>query len=46
MDVECVAMENHDRDAALQLHVNMLTSTSGDDIALWMSGIKQLIMRL
>ncbi|EIM81877.1 uncharacterized protein STEHIDRAFT_103269 [Stereum hirsutum FP-91666 SS1] len=40
------AMENHDRDAALQLHVNMLTSTSGDDIALWMSGIKQLIMRL
>lgn len=39
-------MEAHDRDAALQLHVNLLTSSNGDDIALWMSGVKQLIMRL
>ncbi|THH20311.1 hypothetical protein EW146_g1016 [Bondarzewia mesenterica] len=39
------AMENHDRETALAIHVDMLTSV-GDDIALWMSGVKQLIMRL
>ncbi|KAI0316845.1 hypothetical protein OF83DRAFT_1172526 [Amylostereum chailletii] len=40
------AMENHDRQLALQIHVDILTRSMGDDIALWMSGIKQLIMRL
>jgi protein transport protein SEC31 len=40
------AMANHDRELALAIHVNMLTRSSGDDITLWMSGVKQLIMRL
>jgi protein transport protein SEC31 len=40
------AMANHDRELALAIHVDMLTRSSGDDITLWMSGVKQLIMRL
>ncbi|KAI0062781.1 hypothetical protein BV25DRAFT_1991321 [Artomyces pyxidatus] len=40
------AMENHNREAALAIHVDMLTRSVGDDIAMWMSGVKQLIMRL
>ncbi|KAL6299339.1 hypothetical protein BKA93DRAFT_608197 [Sparassis latifolia] len=41
------AMASHDRDAAMALHMDLLTTGSlTDDIALWMSGIKQLIMRL
>ncbi|KAL0062586.1 protein transport protein S31 [Marasmius tenuissimus] len=41
------AMEAHDRAAALAIHVDLLTRGSQtDDIGLWMSGIKQLIMRL
>ncbi|KAG6812361.1 hypothetical protein H0H92_003261 [Tricholoma furcatifolium] len=41
------AMEAHDRPAALSLHVDLLTRGSvTDDIGLWMSGVKQLIIRL
>ncbi|KAF8970326.1 hypothetical protein BDZ97DRAFT_1902055 [Flammula alnicola] len=41
------AMDAHDRPAALAIHVELLTRGSQtDDIGLWMSGIKQLIMRL
>ncbi|EIN09101.1 WD40 repeat-like protein [Punctularia strigosozonata HHB-11173 SS5] len=41
------AMAAHDRDAALAIHVDLLTKGSlTDDIGLWMSGVKQLIMRL
>ncbi|KAJ7019378.1 WD40 repeat-like protein [Mycena alexandri] len=41
------AMESHDRAAALAIHVDLLTRGSQtDDIGLWMSGVKQLIMRL
>ena len=40
------AMASHDRELALAIHVDMLTRSSGDDITLWMSGVKQLIMRL
>jgi protein transport protein SEC31 len=40
------AMANHDRELALAIHVDMLTRSSGEDITLWMSGVKQLIMRL
>lgn len=40
------AMANHDRELALAIHVDTLTRTSGEDITLWMSGVKQLIMRL
>ncbi|KAJ7237469.1 hypothetical protein B0H12DRAFT_1138908 [Mycena haematopus] len=41
------AMESHDRPAALAIHVDLLTRGSQtDDIGLWMSGVKQLIMRL
>ncbi|PFH49472.1 hypothetical protein AMATHDRAFT_76183 [Amanita thiersii Skay4041] len=41
------AMEAHDRPAALAIHVDLLTRGSQtDDIGLWMSGIKQLIMRM
>ncbi|OSX63731.1 hypothetical protein POSPLADRAFT_1169143 [Postia placenta MAD-698-R-SB12] len=41
------AMEAHDRDAAMGLHMDLLTTGSlTDDIGLWMSGVKQLIMRL
>jgi protein transport protein SEC31 len=44
---ECrTAMANHDRELALAIHVDILTRSSGDDITLWMSGVKQLIMRL
>jgi protein transport protein SEC31 len=40
-------MAAHDRDAALGVHVDLLTRGSQtDDIGIWMSGIKQLIMRL
>ena len=38
-------MASHDRELALAIHVDMLTRSSGD-ITLWMSGVKQLIMRL
>ncbi|KAF8550015.1 hypothetical protein OG21DRAFT_1488102 [Imleria badia] len=41
------AIAAHDRDSALSIHVDLLTRGSQtDDIGLWMSGIKQLIMRL
>jgi len=41
------AMENHDRPRALAIHVELLTRGSAtDDIALWMSAVKQLIMRM
>ncbi|KAF8816748.1 hypothetical protein BYT27DRAFT_7181181 [Phlegmacium glaucopus] len=41
------AMESRDRPAALAIHVDLLTRGSQtDDIGLWMSGIKQLILRL
>ena len=40
-------MEAHDRDQALAIHMDILTRASGtEDIGLWMSGIKQLIVRL
>lgn len=40
-------MERRDQQAALQTHVEMLTNaTAADDIALWMSGVKLLIMRM
>ena len=40
-------MRNRDRPAALAIHVDLLTHGSQtDDIGLWMSGIKQLILRL
>ena len=42
-----IAMEARDREAALSIHVDLLTKGSQtDDIGLWMSGVKQLIMRL
>ena len=45
--LKCItAMASHDRELALAIHVDMLTRTSGEDIMLWMSGVKQLIMRL
>ncbi|KAI0777311.1 hypothetical protein BD413DRAFT_467598 [Trametes elegans] len=41
------AMEAHDREEALAIHMDMLTRASvADDIGLWMSGVKQLIIRL
>ncbi|KAF9226221.1 hypothetical protein BS17DRAFT_776900 [Gyrodon lividus] len=41
------AMAAHDRESALAIHVDLLTRGSQtDEIGLWMSGIKQLIMRL
>ncbi|KAF5370333.1 hypothetical protein D9758_007002 [Tetrapyrgos nigripes] len=41
------AMEARDRPNALAIHVDLLTRGSQtDDIGLWMSGVKQLIMRL
>ncbi|KAH0834704.1 hypothetical protein J3R83DRAFT_10235 [Lanmaoa asiatica] len=41
------AIATHDRESALGIHVDLLTRGSQtDDIGLWMSGIKQLIMRL
>jgi len=46
-DIRFIAMAAHDRPAALAIHVDLLTRGSQtDDIGLWMSGIKQLIMRL
>ena len=42
-----VAMEACDRPAALAIFVDLLIrGLQTDDIGLWMSGIKQLIMRL
>ncbi|KAI9459387.1 hypothetical protein F5148DRAFT_1218787 [Russula earlei] len=40
------AMASRDRELALAIHVDILTRSSGDDITFWMSGVKQLIMRL
>ena len=41
------AMEVHDQEVVLLIHVNLLTSGSQiDDIALWMTGIKQLIVHV
>lgn len=41
------AMAAHDKATALAIHVDLLTKGSlTDDIGLWMSGVKQLIMRL
>ena len=40
-------MEAHDKPAALAIHVEVLTRESQtENIALWMSGIKQLILRI
>lgn len=40
-------MESHDRDAAMALHIDLLTRGSlTDDIGFWMAGIKQLILIL
>ncbi|TFK70699.1 hypothetical protein BDN72DRAFT_794932 [Pluteus cervinus] len=40
------AMEAHDRQAALAIHIDLLTRGSQtDDIAMWMSGLKQLIQQ-
>ncbi len=40
-------MEAHDREAAMAIHMDLLTRGSlTDDIGLWMSGVKQLIVRL
>jgi len=41
------AMAARNRDAAMNLHVEMLTrGSASDDITVWMAGIKQLIIRL
>jgi len=40
------AMASHDRELALAIHVDILTRSSGGDITVWMSGVKQLILRL
>jgi len=41
------AMAARDRNAALSIHVELLTKGSlTDDIALWMSALKQLIQRM
>jgi len=41
------AMDAHDREAAASIHMDLLTRGSQtDDIGLWMSGVKQLVMRL
>jgi len=41
------AMERGDQATALAAHVDMLTKASpGDEVALWMSGVKLLIMRM
>jgi protein transport protein SEC31 len=40
-------MAAHDKNAAAQLHMQLLTTGSlTDDIGMWMMGVKQLIMRL
>jgi len=41
------AMAAHDRESALSIHVDLLTRGSQtDDIGLWMSGIKQMIIHM
>ncbi|KAI0634701.1 hypothetical protein C8Q77DRAFT_1103589 [Trametes polyzona] len=41
------AMEARDRESAMAIHMDLLTRGSlTDDIGLWMSGVKQLIVRL
>jgi len=41
------SMQSRDQRRALDQHVDLLTSGSRtDDIGLWMSGVKQLIIRL
>jgi protein transport protein SEC31 len=41
------AIAAHDRPAALAIHVDLLTRGSQtDDIGVWMSGIKQMILRV
>jgi len=41
------AMAARDREAALTIHMDLLTRGAlTDDIGLWMSAVKQLIMRL
>jgi len=45
--ISFTAMQAHDREAAVTLHMELLTRGSQtDDIGLWMSGLKQLLMRL
>lgn len=45
--ISLTAMQAHDREAAATLHMELLTRGSQtDDIGLWMSGLKQLLMRL
>lgn len=42
-----LAMQAHDRESALAIHMELLrTGSMTDDIGLWMAGVKQVIMRL
>jgi protein transport protein SEC31 len=42
-----LAVEAHNQQAALAIHVDLLTRGSRtDDIGLWMAGVKQIIVRL
>ena len=46
-DSMSIAMAARDRETALALHVDLLrTGSATDDIALWMTAVKQLIIRL
>jgi protein transport protein SEC31 len=41
------AIAQRDKNTAMAIHVQLLTTGAvTDDIGLWMSGVKQLIMRL
>lgn len=39
-------MRAGDKQTALEVHVDMLTSSMGANISGWMSGLKQLIQRM
>ena len=45
-DHGCTAMRAGDKQTALDIHVEMLTSSMGANISGWMSGLKQLIQRM
>ena len=41
------AIQTHDREGALAIHIDLLrTGSLTDDIGIWMSAIKLLVMRL
>ena len=41
------AIQTHDREGALAIHIDLLrTGSLTDDIGIWMAGVKQLIIRL